>query len=465
MRKRFTILGSLLLLLALVLGLPYALGLQAERTFGANLERSRQSAGAMVKSSRFHRGWLASTAEVVFMYPGAPIELHTTHRITHGPLAIGRWLEGDAHWAPVQAMVHSQGRLHHANGTVLALPTITAETVIELGGEGETRFSLPAFKSEHHGELQGASGSVRFSADMNQIHAKFVLGRATLRAGALRAGDLESLAFRDGRFEANLTQDEHGVWLGPTELLIDELAIAPVLQLRGLRLTSTTLARGAEIDVVTTQSVKLLQFAGNALGELSMAVDVRRLNARALGQYERELSALYQNSPPAEQLSLMVMGKTINLLAALSKATPELEVREFRLRSAQGELKGRAKLVLDGSQFDVSQNPMLLLVALKGEAELTVPREMMKGFFASRIAADVEALKQRGALASTSAEQLDGVAMDRIVDQALAMYVAEHQLGRHFQPAGSDFKITAAIRRGQVFLNDQLWQGGLAALQ
>ncbi len=44
------------------------------------------------------------------------------------------------------------------------------------------------------------------------------------------------------------------------------------------------------------------------------------------------------------------------------------------------------------------------------------------------------------------------------------MYVASHNIGRYFQPEGDDYKVTAAIRRGQVFINNQLWQGGLPGI-
>ena len=91
----------------------------------------------------------------------------------------------------------------------------------------------------------------------------------------------------------------------------------------------------------------------------------------------------------------MVSATLSLLIASLSKNAPELEVTKLSFKAREGELTGTAKLVLDGSKLNVAENMMLLLRALQGDAELSIPPSMVKAILTPRIRSDIENYKQR----------------------------------------------------------------------
>ena len=133
-----------------------------------------------------------------------------------------------------------------------------------------------------------------------------------------------------------------------------------------------------------------MRAAGESFGPGELTIEARRLDAAALVKFKNELDAIYRGQPPPAQAALMAAGKAMELIAALSRQAPELEITKLSFKTREGEITGKAKFVLDGRKHNAAQNPLQLLLALSGQGELSIPAPVLKQLLSPVIRRDIE---------------------------------------------------------------------------
>jgi hypothetical protein len=154
----------------------------------------------------------------------------------------------------------------------------------------------------------------------------------------------------------------------------------------------------------------------------------------------------------------MLLGKTMDLLGQLAKKSPELEITKLSFKAADGEVTGKAKFVLDGSQLDVSGNPMLMLKALSGEGEVSLPDSIVRLLAEPDVKRDIEALKASGKLSEKEIADLTPKRMAAITTQAikeLPQYKDNVVSRLRLVADGPNYKIVAALKDGQLRVNNE----------
>jgi hypothetical protein len=154
----------------------------------------------------------------------------------------------------------------------------------------------------------------------------------------------------------------------------------------------------------------------------------------------------------------MMLGKSLELLGNLAKKSPELEITKLSFKTADGEVTGKAKFVLDGSQLDVSGNPMLMLKALSGEGELSLPESLVRLLAIPDVKRDIEALKESGKLKKDEIAKLTPKRIELITQQALKelpQYKDSVISKLKLVPDGPNYKIVAALKSGQLTVNNE----------
>lgn len=475
MRRPFLIVACVVLALAVtVSGLPYWLGLETEKFFAARMEQLARSGGIMVIRSRYERGWLGADAETVLRYPGLPVDVVAHHRISHGPIALDRWLSGEATFEPVRALIRSRLTLHAPSGAsspalwgLSALPPLITETTVALDGTGIATFEVHALKAQLAGgslDWRGLRGELRFDAQWKRFALEARSPGLILNGLPGKDMPLSELRLVDLSLRSQLEEGTAGYFFGDSTFTLESFAAGPIMRLHGLRFASTARPEADNVALDSTYEVNGVQFGAERYGPGRLSVTVRRLDAAALSQFEKELGAIYRQDLPAEQTSLMVLGKALALIATLSKKAPELEVTDFRFKIKEDEIRGKAKLVLDGSRLDTLENPLLLLAALRGEAEIAVPAGALKTWLAPRIQQDIQEYARRGLISQEEIARLTPQRLARIVDEALPHYLGQHELARHLIRDGASYKLIAAFRRGQLLINNEPWRGNLAMM-
>ena len=449
-------------LIAAVAGLPYWFGVQAESAYQAMLQKLNDGGELIVTNSSFQRGWFESTADTSFTLTNLPtVSVSMLHRISHGPLP----LDDEFQLQPLLARVKSQISIGLPGGAIKP-PPMTGKTSVYLAGNSSTRIDMEPYKkpAPKAGETdvfdlewKGLSGNYTLSADYKNLKGEF-------NAPVLR------FSFKDGGFVLNKlslsvdTQESASglntgsVALGVDKLMMDDRKKGESISLDGLRLGSNTQEAGGNLNSTLTFQFRAMESGDSKQGAAQINLQLRKLDVASLVKFQNEVRALRKQKMPPEQVNMMVLGKTMELLGQLAKKSPELEVTKLSFKAEDGEVTGKAKFVLDGSQLDVGGNPMLMLKALSGEGEISLPDSIVRLLAEPDVKRDLEVLKTSGKLSENEIAKLTPKRIAAITTQAikeLPQY-RENVVSRLKLVAdGPNYKIVAALKDGQLRVNNE----------
>jgi uncharacterized protein YdgA (DUF945 family) len=464
------------IVLGALAGLPYWFGRQAENTYAHTVQRLSNDTAWQLVNKQYERGWLNSSAETVIRYPGLPLEFTALHKISHGPIPLDRVLIGDIRLTPIQAQVTSRislaipGAAESQVKSLALIPPLQADTAVLLNGNGRIHFKQPAVNRRDQGATDIAWGGLNGNLEFDRHWKKFKFDltaprlalTTTSRSDALPLPG--SLSLTNLNIRSDLEAGQAGYHFGENMITVALLEVGSGFQLRDLKFSTQARPRGEYVDLTLTYQAKEINLAGKRYGPGFLAMEARKLDVALLGKFENDINELYQKNLPEEQVSLMVLGKTLELITGLAKKAPELEITKLSLKVGREEINGNAKLVLDGRRSNISENPMLLLTALSGRAELRVPRGLLRPLLEPMIIRDISTYRANGALSASESAKLTPEAMERIIDQALPHYVSKNELTRLLVPDGDHYKIIAAIKRGQFLVNNEPWRAPLIKL-
>jgi uncharacterized protein YdgA (DUF945 family) len=382
------------------------------------------------------------------------------HDISHGPLPIDRIMQGDLVFTPAGAFISSRATLTPRKGATAGtmqdlakyMPPITAETVFGLtGGGAETDIKVAPMKrkAKNGGEINwlGLTGTLVFRDD-GHINTQLTTPGISLpsKTGPFAVGKVS--------FQSDARGDS-GIMFGNSSLHVAKMDIGPDISIKGLRFTTTAKPAGKNVTSTINYQIKDITVGTDHYGPGRLTLQLRKLDAAALRRFEQKVNGISKRGLPEEQRQMMVAAETMKLIASLSKSAPELEVTKLSFKAREGELTGKAKLVLDGSQLNVAENMMLLLRALQGEAQLSIPPSMVKAILTPQIRSDIENYKQRGMLSQREANQLTPQVMSRIVDEAYPSYLSRNDFTKLLVPSGAYYTITASFRQGKFLVNNR----------
>ena len=462
--------GTLVLLLtAALVGLPYWLGTEAEKTYQTLLERASRSSGLALKGKTYERGWFRSTAETLIRYPGLPLEFTATHKIDHGPFPLTRWLQGEFSLTPIQARIESEIRIAATGqGGLAALPPLTTDLTINLHGDGRMRLALPPSRTQGadgaNFDWRGLTGDIGFDREWK----KFRLELQAPGFSVTKASDSPTeVSIAKITLSSNLHEGVAGYLFGDNAFAIGQMNFqspAAHVTVQGMEIAASTRAAGESVNMVLDYKIQAINNADEHYGPGQLTIELRKLDVATLMKFRNEMEAMQRKGLPPAQASLMTLGKSMELIGALSKKAPELEITRLSFKTAQGELRGKGKLVLDGSKANMAENPMQMLTALSGNFELSIPPGMVRQILAPLILSDIESSRQAGTLSAKERANLDPATMAKVVDQALPLYITQNPFTRNLVLEKGMYKLRASIRRGQLLVNDTPWHGAMPSL-
>ena len=460
MSKIIRIVGILLVLVAVVVvAAPFWFGMQAEKSYNNLIQQMSKSGSGTFTTRSYERGWRSSSAETLVTLPGLPFDMLVKHDISHGPLAIDKIIQGDLVFTPAGAFISSRATLTPRKGTTAGmmkdlakyLPPMTAETVFGLTGSGaETDISVaPMKRKTKDGEInwRGLTGTLVFGDD-GRINTQLSTPGISLpsKNGPVSVGKISF------QFDA---RGNGGIMFGNTSLNVAKMDIGPDVSIKGLRFNTTAKPTGKNVNSTINYQVKDITVGTDHYGPGQLTLQLRKLDAAALRRFEQKVNGISKRGLPEEQRQMMVAAETMKLIASLSKNAPELEVTKLSFKAREGKLTGTAKLVLDGRKLNVAENMMLLLRALRGDAELSIPPSMVKAILTPRIRSDIENYKQRGILSQREANRLTPKVISQIVDEAYPSYLNSNGFTKLLIPSGAYYTITASFRQGKFLVNNR----------
>lgn len=454
MKKLSIILFIVLLLGAAAGGLPYWFGMQAESAYEAMIAEMTASGDITVTNKNFQRGWLASTADTTFTITGTPVTVTSLDRIHHGPLPLEEPFEP----TPVLARVKSQMSIGLPGG-VLKLPPISGRTTFYLAGNSQSRIEMAGARSTTPDgtgiEWKGLAGTIDTSADFKSSKGELTGPGLTVTAkDAVTSFNKITIGF-------DQQKSPSGFDVGTASFAVDKLTIDSAklgTGIDGLRLSSTTQEAGGNLNSTLNINFREVRAGTNKQGPGQMTVQVRKLDVATLVKFRKQMRDLKKQNMPPEQANMMMLGKTLELLGELAKKAPEVEITKMSFKTADGEVTGKARFVLDGSQLDVAGNPMLMLKALSGEGEVKLPDSLIAMLAGVDVKRDLENLKASGKLSQDELAKLTPKRESMIVQEAirqLPQYKDSVVSRLKLVPDGPNYKIVASLKSGQLLVNDQ----------
>ena len=462
--------GTLVLLLtAALVGLPFWLGMETEKTYQSLLDRASRSSGFQLKAKTYERGWFRSTSETLIRYPGLPLEFTAAHKIDHGPFPLTRWLQGEFSLTPIQARIESEIRIAAVGqGGMATLPPLTTDLTIDLHGDGRMHLALPPNRTQGtdgtNFDWRGLSGDLGFDREWRKFRLELQAPGFSVTKAADNALEVSVSKIT---LRSNMQEGVAGYLFGDSVFAIGQMNFqspATHVTAQGMEISASARAAGESVNMVLDYKIQAINNATEHYGPGQITIELRKLDVATLMKFRNEMETIYRKDLPPAQASLMTLSKSMELIGTLSKKAPELEITRLSFKTAQGELQGKGKLVLDGSKANIAENPMLLLTTLSGNFELSIPPGMVRQILAPLILSDIESYRQAGTLSAKERANLDPATMAKVVDQALPLYLAQNPFTRNLVLEKDMYKLRASIRRGQLLVNNTPWHGAMPSL-
>ncbi|MBD3619161.1 MAG: DUF945 family protein [Chromatiales bacterium] len=459
----YFLLGLLGLALIAMLALPFWFGMQAQARFEATVaELNRQSAPMMrVETSRYDRGWLTSRAETLVQHAQLPVRLRITHELRHGPVHLPGLLNDDP--ALLLAMIDSRlGMGEAAGGQSMTLAS--GRTRVALNGDAASQWGLEEMLTAMLGSNRPVWLRADYRAADRQVTVQAQLPEASMQdpqGNGLRLDDLRLRLDAEPARNGDFMVGSYGISLK----YLRAGGMADMTVVEDLRLRARAGERGDRLDTEMAVSFEKAESVAGTAGPGRLILQLNNLHApsvAALAKAQEDLlSDLDPLADPQAQAALL-MGPMMEILPAmLSQA--ELRIPTLYLATADGAMKGKARVGLPVIDPEYAAVPMALLAELELEADLAIDEPMMRKALEGALRTRLAGARQ-GELAE------GGSLLREEIDEDAAMQT-EAQLGvlasqGYLSLADGVYRTRLTLEQGSLLMNGRplnpmaLMQGG-----
>ena len=330
-----TVLTIAATLVLIALALPFWFGLETEKTYTAMLDQLSRNSGLQFTGKNYERGWLSSTAETVIRHPQASFEIVARHHINHGPFPLDRVMEGK--WRPAQAHITSQiqfGAPGKENAS--ALPPLSAATTFHFNGAGSVHAEMPPVKKTGaQGQLidwRGMDAEITFDREWKKIRLDARMPALTLAT----PGKQGEFSLSKVALHSDMHEGTAGYFFGDGALTIGQLEFGGATErvsLQGLEVSTSAQSAGENVNLIVRYQLGEIRAGDERFGPGQLVMELRHLDAAALVKFKNEMDGLYRGNLPPPQAAMMLAGKGLELIGALAKKAPELEITRLSFKT------------------------------------------------------------------------------------------------------------------------------------
>ena len=189
---------------------------------------------------------------------------------------------------------------------------------------------------------------------------------------------------------------------------------------------------------------------GRTYGPGGLTLELRKLDAPSLRKLQKAIRDVQARSPQVspEEVNRMVLAEFGQILPELVKHSPEFEITRLDLKTGDGDVQGRAKIVFQGDNPLALSNPLLFLSAVTAHAEFSVAGPLLERVLESIDRKELTELGKDENGRRMSDEELEVLAVTKRQER-LDGLVTNHILIRE----DGDYKARADFERGRLTLN------------
>lgn len=386
--------AGLAVVLILVLGGYYAMGLATEQTVKNNVAMINKSNGLHVEIKNYERGWFKSQAilgwvlhvpeEMVYLpnkqtkvVPPKDYAFDMPLTIYHGPIIVAdsrvKFGLGYAHadLALPADFVKSFDELFTSESTK---PELNLTLFINFLNHTTINFGIPPFKligKKQDGQLNWMGLDSRLS-----LAGKTVDGGMTVTGINFVGGKSVSLSIGEIKSDYNLHKIDNGMFLGDISFSLPTLSVKEkaknVLSIDALYFYNTVGMDDGLLNYGLKMSVDKVLKNDKAYGPGHLELTIKNLDGDMAAKLNEQVAQLQQgNSFEKQKMALTMMGE----LPQLFSKGATFEISRFDMTMPEGVVEGNLMVTLEKG---LVSNPFVLLQKVQGKGELRVPVAVMK---------------------------------------------------------------------------------------
>lgn len=451
-----------LVLLVILAGGPFVTGMLIESGIRAASTNAAKQMGMQAGMMSYSRGWLSSEATQTLAMPDASLEIELKHTILHGPIALGSIFSGPMSLKPTAAIIRSTLRLKSGTGTdpesaskLANLPVTTFVTQVGLTGSATMHIHTPPIISKANAPAEssynwsGITGTASFNSNLDYI-------RLDLKSDSIAIGPAGTgFAIKGMKLSSNGTRGVADYQYGDTTITIDSISTGSEFMLSNLVATTNTKPQGTAIDSTLAYTIKDGKIDGIPFGPANITIVARKIDAVILRQIEEKINEINAKNLPDQQAQMLLMGTMMKYLGQLANKNPEIEATTISIKLGEDTMTGKGKIYIDAQGQDIGANPMLLMMALKANLEIVIPKRMVSLIVMQQIKKDVAFLKRQGQLSPEELADLSPEALERITGHLLPLYLADKNLDRLLVLDGDNYTMRFIYDNNQAILNGE----------
>lgn len=414
------ILGLVIILIVLILGSYYGMGLVTERTLKKNVNIVNQTSGIYVDLQHYHRGWFTSDAKMKWnlhipervvknqdgqstTVPAQDYTVDMPLKVYHGPIIFAnKSVQFGLGYAHTNLELPEQyqkqfGDFFTADST---RPHLDVSVLVNYLNRSRLRINLPKFKlvaKENQGvfEWNGLTNDVTISSNLDHIDGDFEVEGMSFKKDASSAtvGKVTS--------DYDLEQTSEGLYIGEASVSIPSFVVTEndqkVFDISDFKARSESDVEGGLFHTSFDASLKQLTSHGKVYGPGVVKVALKNLDAQILGQINAQANKMQQGTDQERQQALMTI---LPELPKLFSKGAIFEISEMSLAMPEGKVHGTLHVALP--QGDIG-NPFELLQKVEGEGRLQVPTVVIKALMRESVK---QKMQQQGNLPQAIADQM-----------------------------------------------------------
>jgi len=474
--KKLISIVVLLLILAsgLWAGATYWFGVEAEQRYHALLQQASEVQYFKFANESYSRGFFESKAQTVMeiQLPSTadgknqPIKISLAHDITHGPFPLSKSPEGNLQLKPLMAIIETRvvvgpefrSHLEELYGQVPEIESMRDYTLIYLDGSGEENFAIPAFQRSFGKEekvavdWRGLFLQFNFTPDLKGFTGSLSIPGLEIagKNGELKIEQLKS-TFDTHEGIGGLSLGEASFSLDAVEFADRQEAEPTTFLMRGFNANASSKASGDTVNcflAIRTDQLKLDDEMQYGPGGFEMAFrNIDALSLARLQQTVRETQAQFPQES-AEQMQMMMLAKYGEILPGLLKKSPELEITQLSIKTADGDFVGQANITIDGTKAGPTQDLLMLINAITAQVELKVGERLLHRVAKTAMKDEIIAQKIERDGVAPSDPEISATASAMLNEQlqglmALGLLVEEDE----------NYSAQASYKAGEVVLN------------
>ena len=341
-----------------------------------------------------------------------------------------------------------------------------------LDGATHSRVSVAPFRRQQENTAQtihwqGLEGTLETVPDSASL--SFSLHSPGLRAVGER-GEFELGALA---MQGDLQRGPYDLWFGTQSFRLSRIQLSAVTRATGesgrfsigpLEFSGETVAKGDRLASAARMTVNDIRYNSRVIRRVQVASGVDNLRMASVAALRDAMRAVQQRRIPREEQQLALTGVALQHLSDLIAGKPVLRIDELNVETSFGALDARLDLTATGALPVADQNPLALLAAVQGSAQLAVPQAMVQALAAARVREALKTAYAAGEHAMPAGDELDRRVAEQVEQQLLQLeaqgflvrnngrYTVQVELGgADLRINGTSFaKMLAAAAQGAV---------------